>query len=437
MTPPASVRPDVAADLKPSVQRLAPRPGLIAAALLALLTACGGSGGDDPPTQEPATATPTPVGEALGQAEIVTVGAAGGHFESADGSLSIDIPAGALAEDTVIRMQRITSHAHGAKGNGWRLGPEGVEFAQPVKLMFYYTSDDVLGTAPGLLRIASQNEQGFWELHENAQLDEDEAMLTVETRHFSDWSLLAGVQLHPAAATIKPGESQALQVMLCERVSRDQLAPLVAECRPSQVVSQLTRNWSVNGRPGGDATNGTVTVQEDRRALYTAPAVAPTPPAVAVSTEYRGLQGESVVLVADILVQSGICTPPAMGLPCSFDLTEFNRKGLPYDELPRNDWENPESVISGRLTLMDFDGDGAGNWTLRIHWVEDRMAGPLEQFEQLGGEFTSGANGQLQFTVAGGEPFSGRIEQGKVTITGYTFTTKNASVVAELKFVQQ
>jgi hypothetical protein len=43
----------------------------------------------------------------------------------------------------------------------------------------------------------------------------------------------------------------------------------------------------------------------------------------------------------------------------------------------------------------------------------------------------------LHFTVAGGEPFSGRIEQGKVTITGYTFTTKNASVVAELKFVQQ
>ena len=434
MTPPASVLPGVPGNQKTSIGR--PGLHLLATGLLALLAACGGSG--DSPAGEPPAATPTPVGEGIGQAEIATIGAAGGHIESADGTLEIEIPAGALAADTVISLQRITNFAHGAKGHGWRLGPENVEFAQPVRLTFHYSGDDVLGTAPGLLRIASQDAEGFWELHEEATLDADEGTLAVETRHFSDWSLLSGVQLSPAAATVKPGESLALTVMVCERVPRDDLlAPLVAECRPSQVVSQLTRNWSVNGRVGGDALTGTVSVQENRRALYTAPAVAPQPPAVAVSTEYRGLEGESVLLVADILVQSGLCTPPAPAQPCQFDLTEFNRKGLPYDELPRDDWENPESVISGKLNLMDFDGDGSGTWSARIHWVEERLSGPLEQFEQLGGDFTGRANGHLDFTVVGGATFTGRIEQGKVTLTNYPFSSKNASVLAELKFVQQ
>nr|PZN69248.1 MAG: hypothetical protein DIU62_02910 [Pseudomonadota bacterium] len=416
----------------------APRLNLLAVGLMSLLAACGGSGDEDTPSRGPATGTPTPAGEALGQAEFATIGGAGGHFESADGRLRIDIPAGALAEDTVIRMQRITNHAHGGRGEAWRLGPEGLEFAQPVQLTFRYSDADVRGTAPQLLRIASQDAQGFWELHEDAVLDEDEGTLVVPVRHFSDWSLLSGAQLHPAEHTLAPGQSVALTVMLCERVPReDLLAPLLAACRPSQVISHLTRNWSVNGTPGGNALTGTVAVQEDRRALYTAPAVAPQPPAVAVSTEYRGLEGESVLLVANILVQSGLCTPPGPAQPCQFDLTTFNGRGLPYDELPREDWQNPETVISGRLTLMDYDGNGDGTWTARIHWVEQRMAGPLEQFEQLAGDFTSSGNGQLEFTVVGGGAFSGRIEHGRVTLSGYPFTSKNASVTAELEFAQQ
>lgn len=227
-------------------------------------------------------------------------------------------------------------------------------------------------------------------------------------------------------------------MLLNEGMPRDDLlAPLLAECRPSQVFSQLVRDWSVNGIPGGDALVGTVAVEEDRRALYTAPAVAPQPPAVAVSTEYRGLEGERVLLVANILVQAGLCTPPGPAQPCQFDLTTFNGKGLPYEELPREDWQNPETIVSGRLTLMDDDDNGDGTWTARIHWVEERMSGPLEQFEQLAGDFTSSGNGQLEFTVVGGGTFGGRIEHGRVTLSGYPFTSKNTSVTAELEFVPQ
>lgn len=410
---------------------------MAAAGLLALLTACGGSGNDDaPPPDEPATAAPTPVGEPLGIADRATIGPAGGTLESSDGRLRIDIPAGALASEQEVMIQPITNLAHGASGPAYRLGPEG-EFAVPVRLTFYFSPEDVRGTAAGMLRIASQDDAGFWELHEDATLDADEGTIRIDTRHFSDWSLVSGALLFPASATLKPGDTLPLSVVTCDRVSRgDLLAPLLAECRPSQVIGNLTRNWAVNGAAGGNAQVGTITLEENRTARYTAPAVAPQPPTVAVSTQYTGLQGELVLLVADILVQSGICTPESVGLPCRFELLEFNRKTLPYDDLPREDWENPESVVAGRLSLQDSDGDGTGTWSLRIHWVEQRMAGPLEQFEQLAGDYTSGSDGNLQFTVPGGATFTGQIAQGTVSITGYPFSSQNANVQARLRFRQ-
>ncbi len=411
----------------------------LAVGLLSLLAAagCGGSGEDDAPPPAPGQGIATPVGEAVDAAVITTIGAAGGELESADGMVRLQIPAGALAADQVVGVQRITNLAPGALGEAWRLTPEGVTFATPARLTFHFTPSGIGGSAPELLRIASQDSQGYWALHEDVTLDAEEGTVAVSTRHFSDWSLVTGALLSPRSATIKPGEQLPLTLVVCERVPRDDLlAPLIAECRPSQVIRSLTRNWSVNGVPGGDGTVGTVVVQENRSAVYTAPAIAPQPATVAVSTQYSSLQGALVTMVADVHVQSGVCTPAAVGEPCFFDLIEFNGKALPYDDLPRESWENPESIVSGRLSLRDSDGNGDGTWSLRVHWVEERLSGPLEQFEQLAGDFTSTAGGHLQFTVLGGATFTGTIAQGEVTLTGYPFTSPNASVQAQLRLRQ-
>ena len=433
------------------VGRMSWARAICVAGLLALLAGCGGSSSDDrpppqnpPPVQEPPPAQPPPpaqhpvataVGTALEDAVSKEIGPAGGVIESADGTVRIEVPAGALATQQTLTIQPITNHAHGKIGDAFRLGPENVTFAMPVRLTFHFTSEQVLGTAPQLLRIASQTSAGFWELHESLELDADEGTVSVSTQHFSDWSLVTGAQLSPQSATVKPGESVSLSVVVCERVMADDLlTPLVAECKPSTVIANLVRNWSVNGTPGGNTEVGSVSVQDDRSAIYTAPAGAPHPSSVAVSTEYGGLQGELVMLVANIRIQSGLCTPPSPGESCRFDLVELNGKALPYNDLPRESWENAESVTSGRLSLWDWDGDGAGTWSLRHVWVESKLSGDLEQFLQLAGDFTSDANGTLNFTVINGSPFTGSITQNTVTIDGYPLSTKNVTLPVQMKF---
>jgi len=427
------------------------------AGLLVLLVGCGSSSDDNPPVreepppqqqpppqqepppeQEPIRAVATAVGTPLDTAETRAIGSAGGVLESADGAVRIEVPAGALAAEQIMSIQPISNHAHGKIGSAFRLGPEGVTFALPVRLIFQYTPEQILGTAPQLLRVASQNDNGFWELHEQLQIDAEEGTVSLETTHFSDWSLLSGAQLSPQSATVKPGETVSLSVVVCERVqSDDLLAPLVAECRPSEVLRNLTRNWSVNGTPGGDGQVGTVSVQEDRSAIYTAPANAPAPNEVAVSTEYTGLAGELVTLVSNIRVQSGLCTPPSPAEPCRFDLAEFDGQALPFEGLPREPWQNPETVVSGRLSLWDFDGNGDGTWSLRIVWSEARPSGNLEQFEQLAGDFISEPSGRLRFTVLGGSTFTGTLQQSTATIQDYPFSTNNVSVSAQLTFRQE
>lgn len=438
-----SCRPERTAqtDSFPDENTARKRRPIWAAAILALLAACG-SGSDggspqEPPPEEPVEAVATAVGTALAEPVTQAIGPAGGAIESADGALRIEVPAGALAAEAIVSIQPVSNHAHGKVGGAYRLGHEGISFSVPVRLRFKFTPEQILGTAPKLLRVASQTRDGLWELHEDLQLDADAETVSVETNHFSDWSLVTGAQLSPQSATVKPGETVSLSVVVCERVqSDDLLTTLLAQCQPSTVIRNLVRNWSVNGTPGGDGNIGTVLVQDDRAALYTAPAVAPQSNPVAVSAEYPALEGELVTLVADIRVQSGLCTPATPGSPCFFDLAEVNGKPLPYEDLPRESWENPETITSGRLSLSDSNGDGAGTWSLRHVWVEARQSGNLEQFVQSAGDFTSDSTGKLNFTALGGGAFTGTIQQGTVTVESYPLTTQNASVSARLEFRQ-
>jgi len=421
---------------------------------LLVLAACGsssdGGGGSthpDPvpgpqpvPTPEPdVKAVATEVGSPLEMETTEAIGPAGGVIESADGALRVEIPAGALAAEQTVSIQAISNFAPGKVADAFRIRPEGTTFALPVRLTFHFTPEQILGSAPELLRVASQNRDGFWELHEQVQIDADAGTVSVDTNHFSDWSLVTGALLSPRSATVKVGETVPLTVVVCERVQPDDdlLAVLAAECRTSEVIRNLVRNWSVNGTPGGDGNIGTVSVLEDRSALYTAPAQPPQPNTVAVSAEYTTLQGGLVLLVSNISVQSGVCTPPGPGEPCSFELVEFNGQALPYEGLPHDPWENPEVLKSGTLALQDFDGDGAGTWSLRHVWVEKRPSGDLEKFSQLAGDFTSEASGKLHFTILGGPAFDGALEQGVVTIADYPFSTTNVTLSAQLKLRQK
>ena len=95
-----------------------------------LLHACGGGGSNGPPPgPPPPPPPPPPVG--------TIVGTAGGTVTSADGMLSLDIPQGALSSDTDIVVTKLSQAELDPEfpnaTAGYRLEPDGLQFATPVR----------------------------------------------------------------------------------------------------------------------------------------------------------------------------------------------------------------------------------------------------------------------------------------------------------------
>lgn len=151
-----------------------------------LLSACGpGSGAPDASTRPLPSATGSPVGAPAS----VDVGAPGAQLASDDGRLVLEVPAGVLAGETV-RVQQVTNTAPGGVGGAYRLEPEGRSFAAPVRLTFKVEP----GPALEELSVAWQEGQGYWLRVPASELVRDavKRTITVNTRHFSGWTLVTG-----------------------------------------------------------------------------------------------------------------------------------------------------------------------------------------------------------------------------------------------------
>ena len=230
--------------------------------------------------------TPTAVGVTAGNAVNATIGAAGGSTSSADGNLTLVIPAGALTADTVIGIQPLTNLAHGGIGAAYRLTPNGQTFAKPITLTFKYTDADLLGTAARFLGAAFQTAGGYWQWLGTATLDTAAKTVSVGSSHFTDVSKVKGLQIRPKEKLVKPKATVELHVKLCYEAKdlTDEVAPLGFDCDLDQGPDGILTvdEWSVNAHLGGDTVVGRV-VGDNTTAIYTAPANAPTPPTVTVS----------------------------------------------------------------------------------------------------------------------------------------------------------
>ncbi len=203
-----------------------------------------------PPAVPTATAVGVPDGGAVG----ATIGAAGGSVGTAGGKLVVTIPAGALAADTVIGIQPLTNLAHGRIGAAYRLTPEGQAFLKPVTLKFSYTDQDLAGTAAEALGAAFQTAAGYWQWAGDATLDTAAKTVSVGSSHFSDWSMVRGLQIRPPESTVRVSGSVGLQVVVCYDFNLE-LTELRHgyECDfgPGLVAAGESIAWSVNGVPGG------------------------------------------------------------------------------------------------------------------------------------------------------------------------------------------
>ncbi len=275
--------------------------------LLALVAAGCGGGDSSPSGPDPeGNAIPTDPGTPTGAPASATIGAAGGTLAVDGGRFTLLVPPGALGADTAITIRPITSTAWGGVGDAYRLEPDGLTFALPVGLEFRPTAGDLEGSAPVFADVAVQDHDGYWFVLKNRTWDGIAGTLTVSTSHFSDYSLIEGVQLRPARATVNVGGHVALEVQYCHRETitggEDDLVALVATCDDELAPLGTFTDWSVNAVPGGTGSYGSVTPGASAHAAtYTAPPEVPSPNPVAVSVRAT-YQSRSELLVSNITV---------------------------------------------------------------------------------------------------------------------------------------
>ncbi len=234
------------------------------------------------------------------------IGPAGGRVDAPDYSLSVIVPPGAFDRVRTVALQPISNQAHGARGGAWRITPEGLNTPVPMTLEFRYTAAQGQGAAR--LKLATQGADGIWRASRATEHDAAERVLRVQTRHFSDWSFVAGAQLRPGHAEV--GVGQALELSLVDCGSANDAAEPAAQqlyaCQHHGGAALGNSDWRVNGVAGGAAATGTLsgsdTLQASRR-TYTAPATLPVANPVAVSVNYRFLgDGPPETLVAHVKV---------------------------------------------------------------------------------------------------------------------------------------
>ncbi|MEO7256224.1 MAG: hypothetical protein ABIZ64_18515 [Casimicrobium sp.] len=265
-----------------------------------------------------ADAVATAVGTPNGTPVSLSIGAAGGSLTSADGKMTLTVPANAVSSATTFTIQPITNEAPGGAGGAYRLLPDGQTFASPVKLDFAYNDQDLRGTDPDALGVAFQDNKRFWRSLKTVQLDQVNRKLTVSTSHFSDWtSRLGGLQLLPGTATVAVGKSISLLLVNCKTGEPDEndLVSLLYICVPPFFTATAS-GWAVNGAPGGVTGLGLVARTSGISATYTAPATKPTPRQVAVSAQAVAAARSSTVvsnitIVDDEWVGTGTSTSEA------------------------------------------------------------------------------------------------------------------------------
>lgn len=299
-----------------------------ALAMLVLLAACGTSqptssapasgassaassvAGSSPDAGTGSPPPPSAVGAPTGPAVTKVIGAAGGDLSSADGGVTVTIPAGALSADTPIGIQPIENTAPDAQAAAYRLSPAGQTFSQPVQISFAYTDADLDGTSLEAMGIAFQDDAGRWEWQAPSAVDPAAKRLSVTSTHFSDWTKIGGLQLRPRAATVNVKKSVTLTADIC--ILRGAGIFYLGGC--NEYGDELTTlaevnpaTWAVNGQTGGSPATGTVKGGK-ASGVFTAPAKKPAGSGgrsmVAVSVTGK-ISGRPTTLASNVTITGG------------------------------------------------------------------------------------------------------------------------------------
>jgi len=258
----------------------------------------------------------TPVGAGLGDGTVATLGPAGGRLQTPDGSVTVEVPAGALAKPAELHLRAITNTAPDGQDDALQL-TVGSPLAKPLALHLAYAAA-LAGQADGL-GAAVQRGDGSWLSLPVQRIDLARRVLSVQLDADAmapgsaariDTSALSGTAtrlefrvakyldliLTPRSKTLAAGVSQPLAVvghttlprpMVC-RGAGDARACVPRPLLPARELPLndspgTTQRWQAGVQDGGSEMVGTVRATAAARATYTAPASAPLPNVVPVT----------------------------------------------------------------------------------------------------------------------------------------------------------
>jgi hypothetical protein len=238
--------------------------------------------------------TVTPVGTPIGQPVHKIINTNGGELISADGTLKLTVPAGALNAPTDITIQPISNELSGGIGTAYRLTPHGQQFSKPVTVTFNYKVPDTVGSRPECLDIAFQDAEGSWQMLTNTTVNRVQKKISATTTHFSDWGYFKSIYIDPGKVTVDQGAFLELKVMTTfPRLDPDDAPPGTTTIKvlkkPRKLRDDEIKRWDYAGEGELDG--------EGSSAFYTAPDHEPNMnPEVATANINMHRKGQFMIL---------------------------------------------------------------------------------------------------------------------------------------------
>lgn len=303
-------------------------------------------------------------GTSKGASVTKSIGPAGGELVSGDGKLKLTVLQGTVINTTQFSIEPITNTLfEDGSRIAYRLLPEGVTFTKPVTLQFSYDGSVLENTVEDFMTVASQQANGSWKL-EPTVLNKTLKTLTVETTHFSDWTVTGGFELRVENDLVRPGEKAMLRVVTA---TDDLLAYLTVSSEDEAMLTALG-NWKIIQGPGSLQTFRSGSKGFAKSAEYTAPSSVTGVTNVVITMEVEGFnrikdpsapggvrQTGKMILYGRIIVSENYLTGLFDGVPFGFFGNNVVATGLGGLITIR------ASDPSGEVTVS-ANGSGAGSY---------------------------------------------------------------------------
>jgi hypothetical protein len=409
-----------------------------------------GQGTEKPGKEDPIVGEPTEVGTPTGDKVSQSIGPEGGVVSSADGNVSLTIPAGALSQATTISLQPIENKAFLGIGPAYEFSPDGLKFAKPAQLVVKYAAGSLDGTSPEAIGIAFQDEKRVWQ-GKMAKVNTTEGTFTASVPHFSSWAFFKYYSLTPESMRLAPTQTQKLEVVYLKGSNHDPdygKGPieegdddLIASLVPPQILkADQVKNWLVNGQNLNgkfDETIGMLTVlNEGAAAEYKAPSKIP-PRAhnpIAVSVELKSRRGQLILISNLTIAAENEMTLDGQKIENPVTEAEFARGFFLLSMSERRLGNDPQAALTAAVS-KHFDGVGvyALNEDIFISATHKDVNYESAWIDEEGNGHYGPGNIKITKFNGAGKPVAGEITATLHYQTDYPKKHKTITVTANFK----